>query len=74
MRYVKVEWVDSYKENGWEYADKFTKKPAECKTIGIEIENTKDYICIAQSISNSEHVSDVITIPKGAVKNVRELK
>jgi len=44
-----------------------------CESVGVLLEQTKNSIKIVQSVSESESVSDMITIPLPWVKKVEVL-
>ncbi len=74
MRIAIVEWVDSCSDTGWQHKSIMeSSAPSKCVSVGV-VKETDDCIRVMQSISDSENVCDVITIPACAVKRIRYLK
>ena len=71
---VEVKWLDSKGvTTGWEYIDELQSlKPAECKTVGYLIERTKQYITVAQSVSEEQLLAR-ITIPVCSIIKMKKL-
>ena len=72
---VEITWVDSKGIGGdwvhWE--DVEPMPPAECMSIGYIIEETADYVTIAQSATDTQ-VLGTMTIPKCAITEINTLK
>jgi len=69
-----VEWVDSVGTSGWEHIESLAPMPtARVRTLGFLIENNKDSIIIAMSISQKGLFSR-LSIPKVAIKKVKRVK
>jgi hypothetical protein len=70
----EVEWVDSCAHHGWRDEDE--EFPVSfCRTSGYLIHRDKTRVTIASSQdATSGHVSDIITIPRSAIRKVRRLK
>ena len=64
---ISVQWKDSTFYNGW-YRDKVISEYGlkKMETIGFLIEETKEFIKVAQSreITEEDNISDIICIPK----------
>lgn len=75
MKMVEILWVDAKSgPNEWEYLDGLEPlKPVLCKTIGFLIDEAKEYITIAQSMSDTQ-VHGRITIPARCIRRIRRLK
>ena len=69
MKYKKISitWLDSKGITGWEHIEDIEPMPpAECKSIGFLVDETKKYITIAQTISDSQLMGRT-TIPKCSI-------
>lgn len=73
MRLAIVEWVDSTAMDGWRSRNDMKESPLNCVTCGIVLETPKTYNFV-QSVSDGDKVSDIMIIPKCAVKRIRYLK
>lgn len=77
LKKVEIEWIDSCASKGWGTRDFHLKEFAysKCRSTGYVIEDTKKYIAIAQSIGDDTHnMSDLISIPRVAIKKIKILK
>lgn len=74
-RKVLIKWVDSKGvSNCWELLDELEPmQPCLCLSIGFIIEDTKEYVTIAQSMEESQ-VCGRMTIPKCAIKSIQDLE
>lgn len=65
---VEIEWEDSRAGPvGWEYRNELLPLlPVKCRTIGFLLEETDEYITIAQTVSEAQ-VFGRTTIPKCAI-------
>lgn len=76
MKAVKIEWIDSCTSDiNWVLLEDIDEaEPINITTYGTVIKETEDYICVAQNYgSNPEQVCNIISIPKGCIKNMIEL-
>lgn len=77
MRAVKVEWMDSCSSNtNWALLSEFEAEiePVYITSYGVIVQETDDFITIAQNYGiNPEQVCNLMTIPKGCIKNSIEL-
>lgn len=74
-RLMWIEWVDSSVTHGW--MSKGTRFPVDelsCWTIGFVHSEDDDVITVAGSYSAHEAWSEPITIPKCAIKEMREVE
>lgn len=61
---VLIHWHDAYSPSGWQTLDDIKKiKPELVITVGFIIEQSKDKLTIAASVSGNDF-GEVITIPK----------
>ena len=76
----EIQWIDTYSYNGWydeKDIDKKTNNHLD-KTIGFFVKETKDFIIMCMTFNESD--SDFLPynspkwIPKGFIKQIRELK
>lgn len=66
---VYVEWVDAVANAGWE---KKAPPLALCPAAGFLIEETKEHIVLAVTVSADEHNASM-TIPKAWIKKRRRV-
>ncbi len=74
---VEIEWNDSITtHNIWvELKDHPFQAVGPLKTVGYIVRSTRQVIEVAQSQSAvTQHFTDTMTIPRGAVRKVRRLK
>ena len=69
-----MEWDDAYSQGGWrDPGDKLAI--SKCITVGVLESDDEDGVVNAQNASHtSGNVSDLLAIPKGCIKRIRELK
>lgn len=63
---VHVEWVDAVGSVGWE--DNTTALVDKCVTVGYIVNETKDAVCIASTVSRKSNNARM-HIPKAWIKN-----
>ena len=70
QRIVKIEWLDSKAApHEWEYRDDLgSLAPVSCITVGFILEQTKDYVTVAHTISENQ-ILGRLTIPRISIKN-----
>lgn len=73
MKAVIVEWDDSSSYSPW-HNDSDLDIPAKCFSVGVICKDEDRYISVAQSKSSEGNYGDVITIPRGCIKRVRQLR
>lgn len=77
-KYIKVLWKDIVVWHGWTDADAFGEKgygPSSCISYGFLTSNQEDFITISATQSEtSEDFNQHISIPKGCIERVKELK
>ena len=73
MKLFMVEWTDSCSDGGWRPKEN-DLSPAHCVTVGFLQFNEEDSIIIAQSKSDSGNWADRVTIPRGCIIRMRQLK
>ncbi len=72
---VLVEWNDSkINYDNWRPDDCSEDNVAHCRTVGILKAEDTEKITIASSDSDSGFVSVTITIPKGCITKIKELR
>lgn len=67
---IELDWVDSCGPPGsdrWLSLDDYHAEPSEIMSRGYLVKETKKYVVVAMSLSNSGHLSGVLTIPKCAI-------
>lgn len=69
---VEIFWDDAEAGIGWEEAPKDIK-PAIAITVGFLVTETKDHVMIASSYDD-KNTNGRLQIPKGMIKNMKELK
>lgn len=73
-RMVLVEWLDSKRAaDGWEHLDDPTAvEPARCSTVGFLLEEHKDYVIVAPTISRTQVLGRVV-IPTCSILKKRRI-
>lgn len=78
MKAIKVEWIDSCSSNtNWSILEEFNGdiEPIKITSYGVLFQETEDCITIAQNYgTNPEQVCNLMTIPKGCIKNITEIE
>lgn len=67
---VELHWLDSCGPPGsdrWIHPSDYKVAPSEIHTRGFIVKETKTYVVVASSLSNSGHMSGMLTIPKCAI-------
>ncbi len=72
MKVVLIDWVDSCFEHGW-FKDDYKFDISICQSVGIVIQDSKEFITITQSKSDRDNISDTITIPKVCIKKMKTI-
>lgn len=70
---IYIKWVDSTSFNGWKNLPLEDSEMCEIETVGYVIENHRNRIVIANSVSNANHCDGILVIPKGAILEKRYL-
>ena len=77
MKAVKIEWIDSCSSNTeWALLSEFQGdiEPIHIVSYGIVVQETEYCVTIAQNYGiDPEQVSNLMTIPKGCIKQMIEL-
>jgi len=68
---LEVIWVDAACERGWG-ADPEGTTYRVC-TVGVLTSVTKKQICLALQFSETGNHSDVMTIPRGMIREIRKI-
>lgn len=71
---VKVDWLDSSMEHGWQRPNKDSGGVTPCQSVGYIIRKNKREITLAQSKGNTGNVSELISIPMSCVKEIKTLE
>ena len=72
---VYVKWVDPSSTAKWLEKDEAKgRTPMHCETVGFFLNRDRDVIRICCSRSEEGRVADVFVIPRGCVKEIRELE
>ena len=78
IKAYRIEWIDSCSSNmRWSLIENFEGdiEPIRITTYGVIIQRTKECITVAQNYSTyPRQVSSLMTIPKGCIKKIVELK
>ena len=72
---VLVSWVDAARYEGW-FSDEETSKmePKAIHSVGFLIRETPEYVALAASSTEDDHVGDVLTIPRGLISAIVHLR
>ena len=68
-----VEWVDSANAPGWRL-DADSCSVITVHTVGYLVYEDRRVIKLAQSVSNTDHMADIMNIPQQCVKKRKRLK
>ncbi len=71
---VKVDWIDSCTEHGWQRASKNSGGLIRCTSVGYIVRKNKREITLAQSKSSMGNVGELISIPMTCVKEIKTLE
>ena len=71
---IEVKWLDSCHHQGWhEISETKNYHPAHCRSTGYLIRNDDKEILMAMNLQ-STNAGDFMSIPKCAIKEMKELK
>lgn len=77
-KFYEVIWLDAASNSETWVAVSEVTGPEEVITRGWLVKDVPEYVCLASSVSNedlhNETVGNTLTIPRGMVKSMRELK
>ena len=75
MQIVRVQWVDSASEDGWQHKAnvKHIGKLCLCESVGFLLRRNKGAITLVQSTGSFDNVAASISIPMGCVKKITKL-
>ena len=72
---VQVNWCDSTSRGRWvESGIAQGYRAASIRTVGLLVKRTKHEVVVALNIDEDGDVSDVITIPRGCIRSITELR
>ena len=74
MKIVLIKWEDSNVTHGWILKDTNNNNVAHCQTVGILQAEDENKVTIAMGESDCGSVLEKITIPKGCIKSIRQLR
>lgn len=74
MKIVLVEWEDSNIIHGWRDANENGDTLAHCKTVGFLKSEDDKKIVLAMGVSEFGSMIECITIPKGCLKSMKEMR
>jgi len=76
LEVIEVDWDDTAAYHGWKPEElvKVNVEPSFCRSVGYLLENSKAQLVLYQSMADNENVSEVLVIPKSAVRKIRKLK
>jgi hypothetical protein len=74
LRKVIVEWLDSKVMHGWYDSQAFEGEVALCECVGFLYEDLPDMITLVMGKSDSEMVIEGLSIPRGCIKSIKELR
>lgn len=74
-RIVCIEWEDSYHESDWMPKSVVRRRvhTSKCKTVGFLLRSNFKEVTVFQSKSDSGNVTDIMSIPRKCIKNMRFL-
>jgi len=71
---ILIEWNDSNVLHGWRLNDIGGDDVAHCRTVGILQGEDEAKITVAFGDSDCESVMETITIPRGCITAIKELR
>jgi len=74
MKKIFIRWCDSTSIDKWENLPLNDSRLIVIDTTGYLIEDKKDRVVIAHSVSSANHGFGILSIPKGAIIKRKELK
>jgi len=74
QKILKIDWNDTCSSDGWECVDCVDPKPIMCHSVGYVVKRTKQAITVSGTIGDHGANCQYITIPKGCIIKVTELK
>ncbi len=76
-RAVYIEWADSTSFSAQRWREKDESEgltPSTIKSVGWLLSSSKKQVLITSSISDEDHRSGCLVIPRGCIKRMRRLK
>ena len=71
---VLVEWEDSNVIHGWQHGEDVVNQLVHCRTVGIVQFEDDHIMTVAMGDSDCGSVLEPITIPKGCITKIKELR
>lgn len=71
---VLIKWNDSNVVHGWRLNDCKRDDVAHCQTVGILITEDDTKVVVALGDSDCGSIMETITIPKGCITLIKELR
>lgn len=72
---VLIKWRDSGSLYGWQCPTSIKEfKPIIAYTVGMMVEETKEYVKIVQTTSNDGDMGNAFVIPKGCILSWKVIK
>lgn len=71
---VLIEWQDSNVIHGWQLDDLKCYVVAHCRNVGFLVTEDDEKITIAFGVSDCGSMMETITILKGCIKSIKELR
>ncbi len=69
-----VKWADSNVMHGWVHDDCKEGCLAHCETLGFLKDDDDEKVTVAMSISEFGSMLEQITIPRGCITSIKELR
>ena len=73
MRIVKVNWVDSNIQHGWQ-GDINDCCVALCDDVGYLVDKDDEKIILARGISQTGYLNSPMAIPRGCILSIKEMR
>ena len=74
VKLILIEWQDSNVTHGWRPFDASGDDVAHCRTVGILKGEDETKITVALGDSDCGSVFETITIPRGSITSIKELR
>ena len=73
MKIVKVTWVDSNIQHGWQ-SNTTDCDVALCDDVGYLIDENDEKITLSRGVSQYRLLNSPMAIPKGCIKSIKEMR
>lgn len=68
-----ITWIDSASSHDWEYEDTISIEPMKITTVGVIVQDKKDYIVVSSSFGGNGCYNSPMAIPKAVIEKIEDL-